>query len=679
MALTAARTELDIALVGQDETQRMLEEAKARMAALEGQTKSLTAATKTQTAAAVQQRSALEATNDKMKGLAARAEGVVGGVDKIKGAFDKVVGTLGFVGMAVQGAIAGFTFLKDLFDDSAEKAEKHAKKLEAAKRETERLKEATDRLSSSLSFFQGVIKGAGAALATQRATLAELQGDMETAAFERAGVAIEQNKAQIEALSDAQTKAWKQNREQVSQETESRLKIRDIDEKIAKAKKAESQARSDLIQRFDKEEARTRRDAATAQIAELNVAKAAELARMQQAKAAIKSGEEAYEQLSEQLRLEKEIANQRLVNLGKVASEEQKPAKPSGGGGGRGKSGPSPEDVEREALERAKRLQDTKLALFEEDLRAEQARQRRMQKEMLGEENVAAAAKMRESILAELAKLPTDATAKAFEPLKAELQKQLKALDAVTESHVNYTIGAMFFTDEQDKVIDAWEKEQEAIGKVKESIDSLAEAQKKAAEEAAKMRDELARAVPADFFENLSGPLEQLGKIAAPAFEAVSDSVSGITAQLAKYKEGQQSLTASLIGSSGAIAGAIAKQVDNVRVEAGIRAIFEGAMGFATMFTNPAQSAGHFTAATMFGLAAGGVIKTGGGAGGGQKAKDSKPAASTRESGMSGGGGPITNVYNLQTGIIDGQSTALAFRRAEQTARNTGMASAGGW
>ena len=46
---------------------------------------------------------------------------------------------------------------------------------------------------------------------------------------------------------------------------------------------------------------------------------------------------------------------------------------------------------------------------------------------------------------------------------------------------------------------------------------------------------------------------------------------------------------------------------------------------------------------------------------------------------MSGGGGTITNVYNLQTGIVDGQSTAQAFRRAEMQARNTGMASAGGW
>jgi hypothetical protein len=131
-------------------------------------------------------------------------------------------------------------------------------------------------------------------------------------------------------------------------------------------------------------------------------------------------------------------------------------------------------------------------------------------------------------------------------------------------------------------------------------------------------------------------------------------------------------------GSASAIAGAIAKQVGGVKAEAGVRAIFETAMGFATL-ANPVESAGHFTAAAMFGLAAGGVLKTGPSSGaGGQKAPATRTASTTATS-SSGGGGPITNVYNLQTGIVDGQSTARAFRQAEQQARNTGMASAGGW
>jgi hypothetical protein len=128
--------------------------------------------------------------------------------------------------------------------------------------------------------------------------------------------------------------------------------------------------------------------------------------------------------------------------------------------------------------------------------------------------------------------------------------------------------------------------------------------------------------------------------------------------------------------SASSIAGAIAKQIGGVKAEAAVRAIFETAMGFATL-ANPLESAGHFTAATMFGLVAGGVLKSGGSPGGQKPAQ--KPAAATKESNYGGGGGSITNVYNLQTGVVDGQGTARAFRRAEQQARNTGMASAGGW
>jgi hypothetical protein len=39
----------------------------------------------------------------------------------------------------------------------------------------------------------------------------------------------------------------------------------------------------------------------------------------------------------------------------------------------------------------------------------------------------------------------------------------------------------------------------------------------------------------------------------------------------------------------------------------------------------------------------------------------------------------VTNVYNLSAGVVDGQSTTRAFRRAEIQSRNTGFAHAGGW
>jgi hypothetical protein len=163
--------------------------------------------------------------------------------------------------------------------------------------------------------------------------------------------------------------------------------------------------------------------------------------------------------------------------------------------------------------------------------------------------------------------------------------------------------------------------------------------------------------------------------MSVPAFGEIGNVIGQVSDQFARYKAGQTSMTNATIQGASAIAGAIAKQVGGVKAEAGIRAIFETAMGFATL-ANPVESAGHFTAAAMFGLAAGGVLKTGGG---GQKPTTEKPASATTGSSGSSGGGAITNVYNLQTGIVDGQSTARAFRQAEQQARNTGMASAGGW
>jgi hypothetical protein len=184
--------------------------------------------------------------------------------------------------------------------------------------------------------------------------------------------------------------------------------------------------------------------------------------------------------------------------------------------------------------------------------------------------------------------------------------------------------------------------------------------------------------MPLKQLESYREGISQLEQVAVPAFGEISSVIGQVADQLGKYKDGQTSMAKAVTGSASAIAGAIAKQVGGVKAEAGIRAIFETAMGFATL-ANPIESAGHFTAAAMFGLAAGGVLKTGASSGAGGQQAPATRAASTTASSNTGGGGPITNVYNLQTGIVDGQSTARAFRQAEQQARNTGMASAGGW
>jgi hypothetical protein len=285
----------------------------------------------------------------------------------------------------------------------------------------------------------------------------------------------------------------------------------------------------------------------------------------------------------------------------------------------------------------------------------------------------------RDKVAAELASLPQGAMAAAFAPLKTELEKRLVELDALAKQHAQMGIAEYFDQEAADKVLSTWEAEQKAVEGVVAALSTLGETRLKAAEDAAKMREQLDRENLAGYVTNFSDALQTLGQVQAPAFEVVSESLAGINAQMGKFKDGQQSLTTAIVGSAGAIAGAVGKKIDSVKVEAGIRALFETAMGFATL-GNPAESAGHFTAALMFGLVAGGAIKATprAGDGGGSKAP-AKAAASTRDSTMGGGGGTITNVYNLQTGIVDGQSTAMAFRRAEMTTRNTGMASAGGW
>ena len=306
----------------------------------------------------------------------------------------------------------------------------------------------------------------------------------------------------------------------------------------------------------------------------------------------------------------------------------------------------------------------------------------------------------KDAIEKELASLPTGATAKAYEPLRRELEKQLAEVNKVVEKHVTELgvkadVESPWFEREYvNKVADAYQSEVDGITKVNQALSGLndtraqaaVEAEKlnkqqaEAAAEAAKIAAAMERASIADVITSTTSALQGLSEIQAPALEAITQSVAGLTTQFGKFKEGQTSLASAIVGSAGAVAGAVANKVLGVREEAGVRALFETAMGIATAFGNPLESAGHFAAAAAFGAVALGGFKSTprGGSGGGSKAP-AKTEAKSRDSMMGGGGGQVTNVYNLQTGIVDGQSTAQAFRRAEMQARNTGMASAGGW
>jgi hypothetical protein len=677
MALTAARTELNVSLVGEDETIRMLEDAKKRMAELEAKTRSLTGATQAQTQAAKAQEAATTSINGTLGRMAGAISGPLEGIGKLKESLNKGIEIFGFLGSGVTAVITAFNFLSDAFDDSDEKAAALEAQMKKNKAETDRLKVSTDALSSSLARMQAATGASAATLAASRAELAELRGDTETARFEREGVAVEQLKGKIGELRNEEAKREGERKNAVSEAIKAQSELGALESKQQQLLRDARREDNKALREFNKVEARERAAALRAEALVVGASVVTQRAKLDLALKNRDAIDEANVGLQEEIKLTKEITNQRLINLGKPDMPEAR-----GAGGGRAAQGPSPEDIarqlaEEEALrqERRDRANDFRI----EELDEERKHQRRIALAGVGEENLATLRETRDKVAAELASLPQGAMAAAFAPLKTELEKRLVELDALAKQHAQMGIAEYFDQEAADKVLSTWEAEQKAVEGVNAALSALGETRLKAAEDAAKMREQLDRENLAGYVTNFSDALQTLGQVQAPAFEVVSESLAGINAQMGKFKDGQQGLTTAIVGSAGAIAGAVGKKIDSVKVEAGIRALFETAMGFATL-GNPAESAGHFTAALMFGLVAGGAIKATprGGDGGGSKAP-AKAAASTRDSTMGGGGGTITNVYNLQTGIVDGQSTAMAFRRAEMTARNTGMASAGGW
>ena len=679
MALTAARTELNVSLVGEDETIRMLEDAKKRMADLEAKTRSLTGATKAQTDAARTQQAAAAGVNDRLKGLAERAEGVVGGVDKVKGAFEKVVGVAGFLGMAIEGVVSAASFLMSAFDDSEEKAAALEAQMKRNKAETDRLKASTDALTVSMAQMQAATGQAAGVLASERAVLAEMRGDVELAEMERVGAAVEQRKLRAIELATKETEAEKQRMTAVKEMIETQARIQGLETRRQQLLRDAAKAESQALSAFNKTELKDRAALLRAEAGTLGVNVGLERSRLDLAKRNRDAMDEGVQALREQQKVNKEIIDQQLVNLGKPKAED----KSTGGGGGGGR--PIADELAdreadwekfssqlfREARERAE---------YAQHLRQMSADERERQKKLMAEpELFAEAERMRKRIADELAALPGDATAKAFDPLRGELEKSAKSLDEFLASRVAVGDRSLILFEEEEAIAAAYDKQREALDKVNESMGVLGETRAKAIEESEKMREAMFRAMPAEVVQAFAVGLERLGEMQAPVFEVVQESLAGLTAQMGKFKEGQTSLTSAIVGSASAIAGAVAKKVLGVKEEAAVRALFETAMGIATAFTNPAESVGHFAAAAAFGLLAGGkVASSDARASSGQKAP-AKPAAESRESTMGGGGGQITNVYNLNTGIVDGQSTAHAFRRAEMTARNTGMASAGGW
>jgi hypothetical protein len=700
MALTASRSELNVALVGESEVSAMLEATKKQMAELEAKIRQLTGASKGQADAAKTAAAATVGVNDRMKGYAKNAEGVVEGIDKIKGATEKIIGVFGFLGMAVSAAIDVYKFFTEQSEKAKEAQKKLTEELNRAEAQYTATMEAVKKLEEAEKASAAVTRTTGVQMAEDRLKLIKLTGDK--AAEERGQAELEHEKelARVEELKVKQAELAEQRLVAVAQENDANSNLRMAERAIKELKDEQAAAEKVILaskqainEAVDIEGAATAKHYAAARKAEADIKRVKhdiyvltidtvkpETVRAEQAK---KTREELDKQkgaLSGLLGLATQVASAMGAALSFVGPKKKEPEKKDTPKGGGGKSKAEREKEAREKEEQARsRLIDFRNEEFEREVAIKREKQ-------LFEQ----AAALKERLKAELAALPVGQYAKAYDEVRKELDKQLKGVDELLGSRVK--ADSLFDKPNEDEVVAALKKQSEAYDKLSASVDGLTAVKDKAAESEQKLREEAektqkkleeelekqARAMPLKQLESYREGISQLEQVAVPAFGEISSVIGQVADQLGKYKDGQTSMAKAVTGSASAIAGAIAKQVGGVKAEAGVRAIFETAMGFATL-ANPVESAGHFTAAAMFGLAAGGVLKTGASSGaGGQKAPATRTASTTATS-SSGGGGPITNVYNLQTGIVDGQSTARAFRQAEQQARNTGMASAGGW
>ena len=586
MALSAARTDLTVSVVGEDETQQAIEQANANMRALEARLKSLQAAGRGQAEVAKTQTSALDAVNGKMKGLAGVAEGAVEGVDKVKGAFEKVVGVVGFVGPAIAGVVAGIMELVEelgiLEPKMSRSEEQFWANRDAAKAYVVELKDVSKAIADAESAADS---SAGSFRSLAREMLGLVGDETEKAALSRV--------LDLEELAERETEVGKKFFEAQKQEAE-----------LANQLEAQRKARlktADELRRVDEsilffQKNRNLEHAETMKLRRVLIQD--ELSDIEDAEKAFERQLEAVTRNVTNLEAVLGLFGQRREAAEKAA---ETPARPRGGG----RSGV---DRRRQELDRAER----------------------------------------------------------------EAQAIIDALQM--------QLGAMYEEGLEELELDQ-ELAAEARARDERRRKELEEA-RKASEEAMKLQQELADKARFDMTEPVFAFADALRGSLIPELDAFTGVMDKVMAQFDAFREGQVSLTQAIAAGATEIVASAARSIGGVKAEAAVRAIYETAMGFATL-GNPVISAGHFTAAGLLAGVATGVISTGGGAAKSAAAGGlGKPAASTgmaMGSSGGGGGGSVTNVYNLNAGVVDGQSTTRAFRRAEVQSRNTGFAMAGGW
>lgn len=124
MSINAARTELNLTVVGDDQTAELLEKAAKRVESLEGRIKGLTKATQAHTRAAAASQKSIDGLNAKLTGLGKTGERMVDGFDKMKNSLGKVVGAFGFWGAAIAGSVAAIGELVSGLGDFESAAER---------------------------------------------------------------------------------------------------------------------------------------------------------------------------------------------------------------------------------------------------------------------------------------------------------------------------------------------------------------------------------------------------------------------------------------------------------------------------------------------------------------------------------------------------------------------------
>jgi hypothetical protein len=575
MALTAARSDLTISVVGEDETQKMLADAQANMSALEGKIKSLQRTGQAQAATASKQSSALGGLNSKMAGAAKGAEGLFEGLDKTKGAFDKIVGAIGFAGIAITSLVAVGGELVDWLMSSNDELAKLDEELAKTKTDAEAFAKSMDAMATSIA---GVVVSANTLegkTASLRAKLAELQGDAIGAEFER----------------------------RMMRELELKGEMAELDAGMDAARAAQSKATAAT--------ASIQKELTEGMAREKQLA--AEIAKVQMdAKLGIKDAD-AEITFTKSVLLQRTQAENK-ANRDLLATTTKRTGEL---------------DAQVEALAEQKRLANQIMGMFSTQAFVDPA-----------------------AVVdgAEPPKPPTGPrrAVKTFEDELADIRAANKDLREAQ--------GLLW----DDSLREAREREAERLKVIADALKAEEAARKAAAEKATKMRLDETQPVY-DFADALTSSL-------VPALGEVGTVMSAITAQFDRFREGQASLTEALAGGATEIAAFAAKSIGGVKAEAAVRAVYEGAMGFATL-ANPVISAGHFTAAAMLTGVATGVIGSGGG-GGGEKKRGIPRAENTQQGRNEDGGGMKTVVINTMFG--DRQSIAAGIRQADRSTRGTG-------